>query len=76
MNNLENQILKSTRPGKSDAGENPCIEGCVNPNIQDKYSLNTKTSPLDYSVMLMPLTKNMQDKNKCCPFRNWHSGKI
>ena len=55
MNNLENKILKSTIPGKSDAGENPCIEGCVNPNIQDKYSLTPKTSPVDYDDMVLLL---------------------
>ena len=55
MNNLAGQIFKSTRPGKSDAGEYPCIEGCVNPNIQDTYSLTPKTSPVDYADMLLPL---------------------
>ena len=62
MNNLESLIFKSTRPGKSDAGEDPCIKICVNPNIQDKYSLNPKTSPVDYDNMLLPQTKNMQGK--------------
>ena len=62
MNNLVSQIFKSTRPRKSDAGEDPCIKICVNPNIQDKYSLTTKTLPVDYADMLLPQTKNMQGK--------------
>ena len=62
MNNLVSQIFKSTRPRKSDAGEDPCIKICVNPNIQDKYSLTPKTSPVDYDDMLLPQTKNMQGK--------------
>ena len=33
------------------------IEGCVNPNIQEKYNLTHKTSSVDYSDMLLPLTK-------------------
>ena len=61
MNNLASQIFKSTRPGKLDAGEDPCIEVCVNPEIQDQYILSPKTSPVDYSERLLPLTKNMWD---------------
>ena len=55
MDNLASQTFKSTIPVKSDAGEDPCIEGCVNPNIQDTYSLTPKNSPVDYSDMLLPL---------------------
>ena len=62
MNNLVSQILKSTRPRKPDGGEDPCIKIYMNPNIQDKYSLTTKTSPVDYAGMLLPQTKNMQGK--------------
>ena len=62
MKNIASEILKVTRPGKLDAEEEPCIEGCVNPNIQDKYILNPKNSPVDYDYVLLPLTKNIQGK--------------
>ena len=62
MNNLASQIFKRTRTRKSDGGEDPCIKICVNPNIQDKYILTTRTSPVDYAGMLLPQTKNMQGK--------------
>ena len=64
------EILKCTKPGESDTEENQRIKGCMDPNIHEKYNIIPKTSPLNYSDTLPPLTKNMQDKNKCCPFKN------
>ena len=69
------EIFKRTRPGKPDAEEASHIEVCMEPNIQEKYNLTPKNSPVDYANMLLPLN-NMQGKNKCCPFSNWHTGKI
>ena len=56
MKNIASGIFKGTRPGKLDAEEDPCIEGCVNLKIQDKYILTPKTSPVNYDDMLLPLT--------------------
>ena len=63
MKNFVSEIFKRTRAGKPDADEASHIEGCTNPNIQDKYKLTPKTSPVDYDEMLLPLTKSMQGKN-------------
>ena len=76
MKKFVNEIFKRTRSGKPGAEEASHIEGCMKANIQDKYNLTQKTSPVDYSDMLMPLTKLCRVKNKCCPFRNLHSRKI
>ena len=76
MKKFVSEIFKCTILGKLDAEEASHIEVCVNPNIQEKYKLAPKNSPVDYADMLLPLTKNMQGKNKCCPFSNWYSGKI
>ena len=62
MKNLVSEIFKITRSGRQDVGEASHIEGCVNPKIQENYNLNPKTSPVDYSDMLMPLTKNIRCK--------------
>ena len=56
------EIFKRTRPGKPDMEDISHIEGCVNPNIQEKYKLAPKTSPVNYSDVLLPLTKNIQGK--------------
>ena len=63
MKKFVSGIYKYTRPWKLYVEEAPCIEVCVNPKIQGKYSLAPKT-PLDYADMLLTLTKNMQVKNK------------
>ena len=76
MKNFVSEIFKRTLSGKPDAEEPSHIEVCVNPNIQEKYNLTNKTSSVDYADMLLPLTKICRVKTKCCPFRNWHSGKI
>ena len=57
MNKFESGIFKCTQSGKIYVEEDPRIEGSVNPNIQDKYNLTTKTSPVDYADMLLPLKK-------------------
>ena len=76
MKNSVSEIFKSTIPGKPDAKEVSHIEGCVNPNNQEKNNLTPKNSSVEYSDMLLPLTKICRVNNKCCPFNNWHSGKI
>ena len=76
MNNSANEIFKRTIAGKYYAEKAPHIEGYVNPNICDKYNLTKNSSSVDYSDMLLPLTKICRVKNKCCPFSNWHRGKI
>ena len=58
MKNFVSEILKLTRSGKPDAEEASKIEGCVNPNIQDKYNLTPKKSPVDYADMSIPLKKH------------------
>ena len=62
MKKFVSEIFKRTRSGKTDAEEDSHIEGCVNPNIQEKYNLTHKTSSVYYADMLLPLTKNMQGK--------------
>ena len=57
MNMFVSKIFKRTRSGKPYSGEASHIEGCMNPNIQEKYNLTHKTSSVDYSDMLPPLTK-------------------
>ena len=57
-------IFKHTRSGKPDVEESPRIEGCVNKNIKEKYNLAPKTLPVDYTYMLLPITKNIQGKNE------------
>ena len=76
MNKSVSEIFNRTRSGKLDAEEFSHIEGCVKQNIQENYNLTHKTSSLYYADMLLPLTKISRVKNKCCPFRNCHSGKI
>ena len=51
LNKFASEILKRTRSGKTDAEEDSHIEGCVNPNIQEKYNLNHKTPSVDYAYM-------------------------
>ena len=76
MRKFVSEIFKFNRSGKLDAEEASHIEGCVNPNIQEKYNLTPKTSPVDYADILLTLTKICRVKNKCFPFSNGHSGKI
>ena len=75
MKKFVSEIFKRTRLSKLDVEEASHIEGCVNPDIQDKYNLTHKTSSLDYADMILPLTKICSVQNKCFPFRNCHSGK-
>ena len=53
------EIFKRTSSWKLYVEEALHIEGCVIPNIQEKYNITPKTSPVDYADMLLPLTKNM-----------------
>ena len=76
MKKFVSETFKPTRSGKTDAEEPSHIEVCVNPNIQEKNNLTHKTSSVGYADMLLPLTKIFRVKNKCCPVRNWISGKI
>ena len=62
MKNFVSEIFKHTRSGKLDVEEASHIEVCVKPNIKQKYDLTTKTSPVEYADMLLPLTKNIQGK--------------
>ena len=62
MKKIVSEMLKCTRSGKPDAEEGSHIEGCVNPKIQEKYNITTKTSPVYYSYVLLPVTKNTQGK--------------
>ena len=62
MKKLSSEMLKSTRPGKPDSEDASHIEGCVNPKIQEKYNITTKTSPVYYSYMLLHVTKNKEGK--------------
>ena len=64
MKKFVSKIFKNNRSGKPDAEVASQIEGCVKPNIQDKYNLTKKTSSLDYADMLLPLTKICRVKNK------------
>ena len=57
MKKFVSGIFKRTRSGKPDTEEASHIEGYVNSNIQEKYNLTPKTSPVDYSEILLPLTK-------------------
>ena len=57
MNKFVSKIFKHNRSGKPDAEEASHIEGCVNPNINEKYNLTHKTSSLYYADILLPLTK-------------------
>ena len=62
MNKFESEIFKRNRPGKPYTEEATHIEGCVKPNIQEKYNLNTKTSPVDYDNIVLPLKIYIPDK--------------
>ena len=73
---LANEIFKFTRSGKLDVEEDPRIERCVITKIQDKYNLTPKNPPVNYADTLLPITKDIQEKNECFPFRNMYSGKI
>ena len=67
---------KNIRSKKPDSEKDTRIEGYEKTNIREKCNLIPKTSPVYYAYMLLPITKNMQDKNECCPFRNIHSGEM
>ena len=43
MKKFVSEIFKRNISGKPDVEEASHIEGCVNPNIQDKYNLAHKT---------------------------------
>ena len=62
MKNFFSVIFKHTRSGKLDVEYASHIEGCVKPNIQEKYNHIPKIPPEYYSDMLLPLTKNMHGK--------------
>ena len=62
MKKFVSEIYKRTISVKPDVEEASHIEVCLNPKIQDKYNLTPKTSPLDYSGILMPLAKHIQGK--------------
>ena len=76
MNKSVSEIFKRTRSGKPYAEEGSHIEGYVNPNICDTYKLTKNSSSVDYVDILLPITEICRVKNKYCPFRYWHSGKI
>ena len=57
MKKFVSEILKLTRSVKPDGDEASHIGGYVNPNIQEKYNLSPKTSPVGYADGLLPLTK-------------------
>ena len=76
MKKFLSEIFKRNISGKPDVEEASQIEGRVNQNIQGKYNLAANNSSVDYSDMLLPLTKICRVKNKCCPFSNCHSEKI
>ena len=76
MKNFVSEIFKRTRSGKPDVEKASHIERFLNPDIKEMYKLTPKTSSVYYADMLLPLTKICRVKNKCCPFSNWHSGKI
>ena len=42
MKKFLSEIFKHNRSGKPDTEEASHIEGCVNPNIQEKYNLTKK----------------------------------
>ena len=42
MKKFVSKILENNRSGKPDTEEASHIEGCVNPNIQEKYNLTKK----------------------------------
>ena len=63
MKNFVSEIFKCTRSGKTDAEEAPKIQGCMNPKIQEKENITPKTSPVDYTDMLLTITKNTQGEN-------------
>ena len=76
MKKFVSKIFKRTISWKSDAEDDSHIEGCVKPNIQEKYNIAHKTLSVDYDDMLLPLTKIFRVKNEYCPFNNWHSREI
>ena len=49
MRKFLSEIFKLNRSWKPDAEEASHIEGCMNPNIQDKYILTPKTTPVDFA---------------------------
>ena len=57
MKKFVSEIFKYTRSEKSDAAENSHIEGCVNPNIQEKCNLTHKSSSVYYADKLLPQKK-------------------
>ena len=57
MKKFVSEIFKRTTLGKLYTEESSHIEGCVNPNIQDKYNLTHKDSSVDYADMLLTLKK-------------------
>ena len=76
INNFVSKIFKRNISGKTFAEEASRIERCVSAKIQDKYNFNPKNSPVDYAVMLLPITKTYRVKNERNNFRNRHNKKI
>ena len=70
MKNFASETFKYTRPGKPYVEEAPCIEGCLNPKIQENYIITRKKSTVYYAYVLLTITKTVQGKNKFCPFIN------
>ena len=70
MKKFVSEIFKCTRSGKLDSEEDSLIEGCIKPEIQEKYNITTKNGPVDHSYMVLLLKKICGIKNKCCPFSN------
>ena len=69
MKKFVSKIFKFIKSGKLYVEEASHIEVCVKPNIQEKYNLAPKTSPVDYADILLTLTKNMQGKKKILSFQ-------
>ena len=62
MKKFVSEIFKRTGSGGKYADEASHIKGFVKSNIQDKYNITPKTSPVYYADMLLPITKNIHDK--------------
>ena len=63
------EIFKHTISGKLDMEEAPCMEGCVNPNIQEKQKITPKTLPVDYSYMLLTITNRIKGKKSMLSYQ-------
>ena len=59
MNKFASEMFKLNITDNSDAEEDPNMEGCASPNIQEKYNLTPKISPVYYYDMLLTLEKKL-----------------